>query len=137
MRQPITAEVGIALANSLVKRTEVEEELKEWKKKCLPKSAEASVEDTGEENKEKMSDGNLVRRSWWNKFLKRNSGLTAKEAVQCDLQRDDWCFIQNFQAMVESGGESIIDEAHFLDSDRNIVEKEEDACGRKTKKFLT
>jgi hypothetical protein len=144
MRQPITPEVGIALANSLVKGTEVEEQIKEWRKKCLPKAVKASVEDIEEENEENLSDGNLVGRSWW-KFLKCNPGLTTKKAVRFDSQRDDWCSVQNFEAMyeevyeamVESGVASKFDEEQFLDSEGNIVEKEEDAFGRKTKYLLT
>jgi hypothetical protein len=38
MRQPITPKVGLALANSMIKGTEIECEMIEWRKKSLPNS---------------------------------------------------------------------------------------------------
>jgi hypothetical protein len=131
----------------MVKGTVIEWQIKEWRNKCLPKVKEAEIATTGKtsDDEKELTDGNLVGRSWWCKFLKCNPGLTMKKANWFDSQRDDWCSTETFEAMyhevyeamVGSGVASKLDEEQFLDIDGGIVQMAEDAFGRKTKFLLT
>jgi hypothetical protein len=92
-----------------------------------------------------QSDEYLIGKSWWTKFLKCHPGLKTKKAVWFDLQRDDWCSVENFEAMYEEVYESMVssgvavkfDKEKFLDAEGNIVHSEAEAFGRKTKDLLT
>ncbi len=55
----------------------------------------------------------------------------------CSIQNNEAMCDKVYKAMIESGAASKFDKEHFLDSDGNIVEKEEDAFGRKNKYLLT
>jgi hypothetical protein len=92
-----------------------------------------------------QSDEYLIGKSWWTKFLKCHPGLKTKKAVRFDSQRDDWCSVENFEAMYKEVYESMVssgvavkfDKEKFLDAEGNIVHSEAEAFGRKTKDLLT
>jgi len=77
--------------------------------------------------------------------LKCHPGLKTKKAVRFDSQRDDWCSVENFEAMYKEVYESMVssgvavkfDKEKFLDAEGNIVHSEAEAFGRKTKDLLT
>ena len=68
---------------------------------------------------------------------RRLFGFDSKGDVLCSIQNNEAMCDKVYKAMIESGAASKFDKEHFLDSDGNIVEKEEDAFGRKNKYLLT
>jgi hypothetical protein len=105
MRQPITPKVGIALANSLVKGTEIEREVRDWRKKGLPTGAAVQYDPDKAVDSDK-----ILCTGWWRSFLKRNLNISTEKAVRFDYFREDWCTISNFEVyhkvyetMVQSG----------------------------------
>jgi len=141
MRQPITPKVGIALANSMIKGTEVEREMKRWHKISLPKSVAAKY---NPDDEVVMKSEGVLGKTWWHNFLKRNPSITSKKAVRFDSLREDWCSVQNFQvmydevyeAMVGSGVAIKLDEEVHVDELGCIV-SDENGFGRKTKYLVT
>jgi hypothetical protein len=140
MRQPITPKVGIALANSLVIGTEIEHEVRDWRKKSLPTGAAVKYDPDKAVNSDK-----ILCTGWWRDFLKRNPNISTKKAVRFDSLREDWCSISNFEvmyhevyeAMVQSGVAIKVDEAVFVNADGNIAQSSDNAVGWKMTYLLT
>jgi hypothetical protein len=141
MRQPITPTVGIALANSMIKGTEIESEMKQWWKMSSPNSVAAKHDPDYEVV---MNGDPVLGKTWWCNFLRRNPSITSKKAVRFDSLREDWCSIKKFEimyeevyeAMVGSGVAIKLDEEVHVDSLGAIV-TEENGFGRKTKYLVT
>ncbi len=140
MRQPITPKVGLALANSMIKGTEIEQEMIEWRKKSLPNS----IVGKQDPNFQVAVHGDeILCNGWWRNFLKRNPSITSKKAVRFDSMREDWCSVKNFEvmyeevyeAMVGSGVAVKLDEEVYVDAEGNVVD-EQYGYGRKTKYLL-
>ena len=137
MRQPITPKVGIALANSMIKGTNIESEMLEWRKKSLPKHAVGK----NDPNYEVPVEGDEVLcKGWWRNFLKRNPSISSKKAVRFDSLREDWCSVKNFEVMYEEVYEAMVDSRVAIKLDEEVhvdvngnVTEEEEGFGRKTK----
>ena len=130
MRQCITREEGIGLVNSLIKDTEIEKEIVEFKL-----SMNMRVDQNG-----KNKDGNVLGYRWWITFLKRNSHrLVSTKGRKFAVARDTWCIWTNFadmydhvyDAMVDAKVAEKLDEPAWLDLEGNTVD-EKDSVGRKS-----
>jgi hypothetical protein len=133
MRQPVTPAVALEMINSVIHGTVTESEVREWKKKVL------KDEDDDE------SSGNIVGQKYWRNFLARNPILKTKKCVRFDSLREDWCTLENFEAMyedvysrmVECGAALKLPDAVWVNKEGAIVQTKDEAWGRQTNYLLT
>ena len=127
--KPVMLMQALEIANSLVKNTEKEEEIKEWKWKHL---------------KMKDPQHELGREYWCNFYTRHHDVLTTKKAVRFDQKRAEWCTKENLCQMYEKNyGYWSSDEAGniaveltepiWFDKAGNEVADETLSFGRKTK----
>ena len=74
MRQPLSASSALSVINSLVDNYNMQKEIIEWKKKCLP-------DDVVVNEAEKGSEKNLAHlgKAYWKKFQKQHQELKTKK----------------------------------------------------------
>ena len=125
-RHSISPNEGLMLINSLIKGTEIENKVKEWKIK------HACVSDTSN------ADGKLGA-TYWKNFTKRHGHrIVSKKGEKFELDRQNWCTCANFHLMHNNTGEEMIsagiaeehDEPLFVDKAGNVC-SEKDAFGFK------
>jgi hypothetical protein len=132
MRQPVTVTDAISLINSMISTSNLWNEIVEWKKKHLP----------GEFNSDESA---CLGEKYWQNFKKRQPEIKQKKAVQFDVNREDWCNVDNFQsmydhlysAMVRSKVAIELEEEVMVKLDGTITDNEDESTGRKTKYILT
>ena len=136
MRQYVTVTEALEFINSTIRNTSMERQVKEWKKKH---SKEDEEDDNAKEN------GFILGKKYWANFLKRNPLLSTKAGNRFDVNREDWCTSANFEKMYDDVYAKMVDarvaielpDDVWLDAEGKVVEKQEDAIGRKTKYIMT
>jgi hypothetical protein len=119
-RQPLTPFEGLQLMNSLIKDQELQEKLKEFKRR---RKLGGSEEFLGE-----------VGRSYWQGFMRRHGDrLVTKRGEKFASNRADWSkhvYIKQmydviYDEMVGAGVARVLETPKFLDRSGNIVDKED------------
>ena len=122
IRQSLCPSEGLMLVNSLIKDTNLQKELVDWKKKysnnCSP----------------------TVGHGYWSRFMKRHKDkIVSKRGQRYELNRQKWTTYANFvhmyshciNEMVEAGVAVELDSPVWMDRAGNEVEDEADAYGCK------
>lgn len=133
MGQPLGKEQVLCLANDLIKGTESQERLVEYKKK----HTSASSEDSG-----------TLGRRWYENFMKRNKKHIKRVATRtADIKRHQYITRENFEIMYESVYKTMVEAgvAEELEEGEYIMHTQEgketsvesEAVGLKTKYRLT
>ena len=121
IRQCLNPSKGLALVNSIIEGTKVQDDLKKWKQKNTPNS-------TG-----------TVGKGYWRSFMKRyNNQIVSKRGAKYELNRQNWTTYANFSnmynhaidAMVDAGLAIELNEPVWMDRNGNVC-SEEDAFGCK------
>ena len=121
IRQCLNPSKGLALVNSIIEGTKVQDNLKKWKQKNTPNS-------TG-----------TVGQGYWRSFLKRyKNQIVSKRGQKYELNRQNWTTYANFSnmynhaidAMVDAGLAVKLREPVWMDRNGNVC-SEEDAFGCK------
>jgi len=140
--QPLSASSALSVINSLVDNCNMQKEIIEWKKKCLPDDV---VVNEAEEGSKKRLAHLGIGKAYWKNFKKRHPELKTKWAVRFDSKREGWCNYENFKtmyngvyaAMVQSRVAIELEDEETVKLDGSITSNAEEQVGRKTKYILT
>ena len=114
IRQCLSPSKGLKLVNSIIKGTNIQDELIKWKQKNTP------------------NDCGTVGIGYWNKFLKRNkTKLVSRRGQKYELNRQNWTTYANFvhmydhtiSEMIECGVAIKLDTPVWMDRQGNICEE--------------
>jgi hypothetical protein len=120
IRQPLSVQESVELVNSLIKGSDIEDELIAFKKrryKNLP-----------------LEECKKVGKGWWSGFLRRNGHrIVTKRGQKFESNRADWCkevYIRQmydviYDNMVEAGIAEKLAQPVFMDANGDVVDKDD------------
>ena len=129
MNKPLTCGEGVKLANEMIKDTDLQGKIIEFKKKLSHHCDENG----------RNSDGLVLGSAWWRAFMKRHGDqLTSAKGRKFSLNREQWVTYDNFlnmykciyEEMVDAGVAEELEIPVYMDAEGNSVDVEA-AYGRK------